>query len=282
MPPRSKSHEFVSGGDSEDAGKVYKIDIAEISAEDEPLLTGGIVVLKHFEYGLNDSKFNSDRLDLLGRLLRSPQLRVVILSTNDPMFWLFGEFLAGESRAGSMAAKEAELRRWSEALSSFEGPFRFEPDAHTPSPKEILETCTQRERIALYQLAQDDFVNPHNWFALEHLMLRGLVHRQPGEVQYRITDEAFQRCVEEEAKKRAFLTQNVADDTAWKGLKRVFVITGLALAVFVVFAWGDFFAAGLGRFAALSTVAAGLGGTVVPKLIEMAVNRGSRGGSTSA
>ena len=77
--------------------------------------------------------------------------------------------------------------------------------------------CTRDERLALYQLATDKYINPANQDVIEHLYRRGYIKREP---YFRITNQSFKHFI-----LTAELLENVQDweseanESVWESIK---------------------------------------------------------------
>ena len=86
----------------------------------------------------------------------------------------------------------------------------------------LWSTCTKRERMALYQLANEGWANCQNLAALKHLVRRGLIETRP---EFRIADEDF----------RGFILDWVSseDQREWERQDEISVWDGLKAALYV-------------------------------------------------
>jgi hypothetical protein len=184
-----------------------------------------IVVLDHFAFGCNDPASTRRKLELVERFVFKECKIVVILTTIDPLFYVeAGTGVAARPSLVALAPGE-EMDRWTKALMTFttvevSGPAP-RPD---PSYYRILwSTCTTRERIALYQLANEGWANCKNQAALQHLLKRGLIVAGP---EFRIHDEDFAEFIRQWVSaedQREWARQD--EISTWEGLKAAFFVS---------------------------------------------------------
>jgi hypothetical protein len=103
----------------------------------------------------------------------------------------------------------------------------------------LWTTCSKQERLALFQLAADGWVNPKNKDAIQELDRRGLITSQRG---FRIMNETFRRFVS-----ASTYPNEVADwetqerQSTWRALKLSLGIAGLLGGVWLFYAQQEFF-----------------------------------------
>lgn len=120
----------------------------------------------------------------------------------------------------------------------------------------LWNTCTPREKLVLWQLADQGVSNPKNNDALDQLVRRGLIrHEEP---RFVIRDPDFHKFVKTGLPPREveFLYPAKAD-TAWRGLRWVLFYSFLALVLVLAFNSADLWESGFVSIAAV-------GGTAVP------------------
>jgi hypothetical protein len=244
-----------------------------------------VAVVDEFEYGIDDPELQKKKMALVEALVKNRQVIVVIVSTVDPMFYLFEEYFDPRSLPSTgVELANQPVYKAAVVFSSFEK-YRF--TATVPPDQEryqlLWATCSRREQLALSQLATDGVVNPKNRFALSHLYSRGLVdERDAGDGICYIADEGFAGFVRSELPEKlvAMLHKSEAD-TAWHGTKSVYLVTIIAGFLFLMTMWQDVFKAGLAEIAGLMAA----GSTIVaflPSLAQLAMNIRTPGGGTDA
>jgi len=132
---------------------------------------------------------------------------------------------------GGSAAVEShgtghDVDRWARVFSSFG--FRrmrlrpLEPsDATTDYQRAVWAACTAPERVALYQLAHDGWINPKNGAAIEQLQRRGVITGIP----FRFVDPELGACVLQTVGTTDRQTWVMLDmASAWDGIRLMFVV----------------------------------------------------------
>jgi hypothetical protein len=115
----------------------------------------------------------------------------------------------------------------------------------------LWSTCTNEERLVLFQLARDGWANPKNERAIQQLERRRLVRRLPG---LRIMNESFCRFVN-----AAQLPGEVAkweedeQHSAWSALKLGLTTMGLMAGAWLLYTQQNVFQMGIGYVAAMGT-----------------------------
>jgi hypothetical protein len=105
----------------EELGQVEPHDLAELSAKDKwatVRIKGEYVCLYYFDFDLDNAETNAKKLLLLERLLYAEHVRVILLSSVDPMYFLACRHgLDPDSRSASAAP--SHLERWAAVLNRF-------------------------------------------------------------------------------------------------------------------------------------------------------------------
>jgi hypothetical protein len=115
----------------------------------------------------------------------------------------------------------------------------------------LWSTCTREERLVLFQLAQDGWVNPKNERAIQQLQRRGIIRRGSG---FRIMNDSFSRFVRNaQSPEEVARWEQEEEHSTWSAVK-----LGLGTAVMMFGAWllyaqQDVFQLGIGYVAALGT-----------------------------
>lgn len=207
---------------------LHLIDLAAVLRGD--LVSGRpvaqpVVVLDHFAYGCNDAESNRRKLELLERFVFKEGKTVVILTTIDPLFYVEAGTGVGARPSLDALAPGEVVDRWTKALIKFTtmrvvGGAPVEPSLSYY--RVLWSTCTKRERMALYQLANEGWANCQNLAALKHLVRRGLIETRP---EFRIADEDF----------RGFILEWVSseDQREWERQDEISVWDGLKAALYV-------------------------------------------------
>jgi len=195
-----------------------------------------VVAIRDFDRGLGVAETDRMKLRILERLmaLKRPK-HVLILTMIDPIYH-FGSTSDRESEQSTESVEiEPEKSRWWRVLVGFKR-LRLggSPHCHTTEECRVVwSTCSVPERIALYQLANDGWVNPKNRAALDHLQRRGLIRGIPFEFE----DKGFRSFVADEISvhdRKAW----EKDDSAglWDGIRMMFVVICFGLlAAFLFF-----------------------------------------------
>jgi len=212
-------------------GPKWTIDLEKIATEPkwaenlnlDEMPVNTVIEIQHFEHGLNDPELNTQKLILLLRLLGRentqlaavmkvppssedygrmfPTLEVIDLR-EEPFYWL--QQYEGPARdliwkecgampalwpIGAQLAKDIKAEKThseetiaSEILERADGYYRL-----------VWKECSDDQKFALAQLAEDGLVNPTNARAIRQLVRRGLITTDP---QFRLMNESFRRFVQ--------------------------------------------------------------------------------------
>jgi hypothetical protein len=113
----------------------------------------------------------------------------------------------------------------------------------------LWSTCTQDERLVLYQLAQDGWANPKNELAIQHLQRRRLVTLAPG---LRIMNESFRQFVRSSQYHEEIVSwEREGEQSVWRYLKLSLGILAVAAAAWLLYSQQQFFNAVLGYIGAI-------------------------------
>ena len=103
----------------------------------------------------------------------------------------------------------------------------------------LWATCTQDERLVLYQLAKDGWANPKNELAIQHLQRRGLIIPTPS---LRIMNESFRRFIRNSQYHEEIVTwEQQGEQSLWRSLKMSLGILAVALAAWLLYSQQQFF-----------------------------------------
>ena len=134
--------------------------------------------------------------------------------------------------------------------------------------RKLWSNCTQQERLALFQLAQDGWANPKNERAIQQLQRKRIIRRRLG---FHIMNESFRRFV-----RTAQTPDDVAkweadeEHSAWSAMKLGLATAAMMLGAWLLYAQQDVFQLGIGYLAAL--------GTASGAILGLARNLTGRGG----
>jgi hypothetical protein len=213
-----------------DFAKVMRGQSVRLEDIDEP-----VVVIEHFDYGNDNEDANRKKLDILETLAAlEPGKHVLIVTTVDPVFFFGDQAQFGHRKSLEEVTPGQDLERWSRALLGFRRVRigHLLPCETGDHGRIIWSSCTMAERVVLYQLAHDGWINPKNEAAIEQLQLRGLIKGMP----FHFADEGLRRFVS-----RSVTAENqkiwVQQDSAslWQGIRLMFVVLVLGLTAVVLF-----------------------------------------------
>jgi hypothetical protein len=209
-------------------GPKWTLDLAEVAtgpkwAELFDLNTAPVntvIEILHFEYSANDAEIDNQKFLLIDQLLRRENTRIAVVMTapvstedysrmfpalelidlrEEPFYWL----KQYEGPARDMIWKECGPLSALWPIGAQLAKDITPEDAHSEETiaSEILERadpyyrliwkeCSNNQRFALSQLAEDGLLNPSNERAIRQLVRRGLIATDP---QFRIMNESFRR-----------------------------------------------------------------------------------------
>jgi hypothetical protein len=115
----------------------------------------------------------------------------------------------------------------------------------------LWSTCTKEERLVLYQLALDGWVNPKNGRAIQQLQRRGIIRRGSG---YRLMNDSLRRFVHNaERPEEVAKWEQEEGNSGWSAMKLA-LGTGLMMCgAWLIYAQQDIFQLGIGYLTALGT-----------------------------
>lgn len=111
------------------------------------------------------------------------------------------------------------------------------------------ELCTRDERLLLYQLANDKFINPYNLEVIKHLYRRGYIERDP---YFKVANDSFKHYIVS-----AELVENFAEwereaaKSIWADLKVPLFVTLVFLTGLLIYIASDTIEVTLGLLTAL-------------------------------
>ncbi len=220
-----------------------------------------VIEILHFEYGLNDPKNDEQKKILIGRLLQRKNTQLaavmkvppspdeygmfssleVIDLREEPLLWkklyegpaedlIWKECgpMAALWPIGAQLAKDIQTEKIhseetvaSEILERADGYYRL-----------IWKECSDDQKFALAQLAEDGLLNPTNARAIRQLVRRGLITTDP---QFRLMNESFRRFVRSaktERLKQEWLRESRR--SGWGKMHGVFFTTMIFLGAFLL------------------------------------------------
>jgi hypothetical protein len=331
-------------GMAQKASHGYAVDIAAMAATGKwkPTLPADrVIILDHFEYGMDDAALNMKKLELLERLVYVESRTIVILCTLDPMFYLVAGFPNTVSTDPGNGSASAQVRdRWASILSAFyKGKFddktskQFdiqlgkmqEQGKNSPAlimlinvvrqecnhtailrriglrllpprikqsalanesglREEIMEdvldradayyrslwsTCTEDERLVLYQLAKDGWANPKNSKAIQELKRRGLIFWSSG---FRVMNKSFRQFVlDYQYPEDLAAWNNEVRQSTWRAVRSSILVAGVLLVVWLVYSQQQVVHVAVGYVGAIGGAAAAVAG-----LVSSLRNRGTK------
>ncbi len=220
-----------------------------------------VIEILHFEYGLNDPKNDEQKKILIGRLLERENTQLaavmkvppspdeygmfrpleVIDLREEPLHWkklyegpakdlIWRECgpMAALWPIGAQLAKDLQTEKIhseetvaSEILERADGYYRL-----------IWKECSDDQKFALAQLAEDGLLNPTNARAIRQLVRRGFITTDP---QFRLMNESFRRFVRSattEGLKQEWLRESRR--SGWGKMHGVFFTTMIFLGAFLL------------------------------------------------
>jgi hypothetical protein len=193
-----------------------------------------VVVLDRFDDHLHDAAANEKKLELLERLTsQRPEKRIVIVTTVDPVFFFGPDSHVSDRWSREAHAASHAMERWAAVLAHF----RRRRVADEP-PGDALErarqlwaTCTTTERVSLYQLAHDGWVNPNNEAALQQLEQRGVIAGRP----YGFVDPVLRSFVSKRIGRHDRRVWERESTRVWDGIRLMLVVVIFAVLAAALF-----------------------------------------------
>lgn len=218
----------------------------------------GLVIVAHSMGGLIVQRALLDDSNLAGRTKG---------------LFLFGTPSAGLKKAGLFSFLKPQLRNMNsdsdfirslrrdwDGLYRNGTPFKFLSiavediidqvlDMATPHYRRIWSTCSTNEKVFLFRLAQEGFVNWQMKRTLRSLIRRRFVVAAPN---FRLMNESFRRFVLRAERPEVFQEwEKAVEASMWSRIKMPIIFSVIALAVFFFVTQGEAFHQSLGIFAAL-------------------------------
>jgi hypothetical protein len=237
-----------------------------------------LIVISSFEVGVKDPQKRETTLELLEEIVEDPKRKLLLVSTIDPVYYLYAGRLQDLKKL-----QNGELRtysRWLNVFNSFETR-RVVPKQDRVFSQEdwhaLWDTCSEREQLALWHLANYRVINPKNTGAVEHLYRRGILIYVEAAQHFEIFRREFKDFIVSDLTGRQIeLLMSSHRDTAWNGLKWVLIYTGLALPLFLAFTTADFWDLGLGKLLTFGSAGAAALQTI-SKFADMAGSKFGKG-----
>ena len=216
-----------------------------------------VVILDAFDYAGDDECWTRSKVGLLETLLFQEQKAVILLAKAHPETRSLDRI--AELQWGSAPNREhlvALHRRFLWILGQFEV-FRYgdwpRADAATETEgacRELWESCTLGEKLVLYQVAQDGWVNPQNADAIRHLCRRGLISLAP---MWRVDHPGLRAFLE-----NASVAEEIHQHTSrvgtsdWQLARSLFVVAAMLLLAMVLSTQEQSFTTVMGWLAAFA------------------------------
>lgn len=217
-----------------DVGLIDCRDILRGVAVDYSRISQPVVAILHLDYHLDSADGNRQKLELLeGLLAQHPSKRVVVVAESDPVFHFGAASALGSRSLLESVTPGQEADRWARVFLSFTRMRLPAGSAMTPEQCRVVwSTCTAPERVALHQLARDQWANPKNEAALQQLQLRGLITGVP----FQFADDSLQSFVHHAVGAKDRKTWELQDDASlWDGIRLMFLVLGLGAGAAVLF-----------------------------------------------
>jgi hypothetical protein len=136
----------------------------------------------------------------------------------------------------------------------------------------LWSTCTKEERLVLYQLALDGWVNPKNDRAIQQLQRRGIIHKGSG---FRLMNDSLRRFVRNaERPEEVAKWESEEGNSAWSAVKLALGTGLMMFGAWLIYAQQDVFQLGIGYLTAL--------GTASSAVIGLTRNLKGKGGEASS
>ncbi len=122
----------------------------------------------------------------------------------------------------------------------------------------LWSSCTKEERMVLYQLALDGWVNPKNGRAIQQLQRRGIIRRGSG---YRLMNDSLRQFVHSaERPEEVAKWEQEEGNSAWSALKLALGTGLMMFGAWLIYAQQDVFQLGIGYLTALGTASSAVVG----------------------
>lgn len=136
----------------------------------------------------------------------------------------------------------------------------------------LYSNCTKGERLVLFQLAHDGWVNPKNERAIQQLQRRGVIRKGSG---FRFMNRSFCQFVRNEQRPDEVARwEQEEEHSTWSAVKLGLSTALLMLGAWLLYAQQDVFQLGIGYIAAL--------GTATGAVLNLTRNLTGRGGSAKS
>jgi hypothetical protein len=219
-----------------------------------------VLVIASFETGLGRHR-SGQTLDFVNKLLAVPECKLVIMSSVEPITYLFDSLLLNNTHPVEQDLKRCE--GWVNAMIAFEGRLTEElkesvDKGDTGDTYFLWSHCTNRQKLALWQMVQFGMANRVNQIAIDQLAAGFLVtyNEDTGRmIVARPLDNLILRSESIRKEVRLLLESRV--DTLWQGFKGSLFVTAIAGAVFFAVTW-----TALSFWSELFVTVASLGGAV--------------------
>jgi len=217
---------------------VFVIDYDDISAGasvEYASIKEPVVAIQHFDHHFGDEEADRKKLHMLEKLATlNPHKYVLITTTIDPVYHFgAGPDLGNQESLESLGPGQ-RLSRWWRVLLAFKRMrLAGSQSCETIEQGRLLwSTCSTAERVALYQLAHDGWVNPRNKAALDQLQLRGLIR----DIPFRFDDDGLRKFVSHAVSAQDRKAWERKDNASlWDGIRLMFVVVGIGILAAVLF-----------------------------------------------
>jgi hypothetical protein len=246
---------------------VFVMDLADLASSGavDVKTIRPIILIKNIDHRLGEPEIDRKKLEILERIRStSSSKKLVIVSTIDPVYYFRARSGFASSQSPESGVNESDLYRWSRLLVDFNRKLLTGTSSADPRERArlIWSSCSTQERVVLYQLAHDGWVNHKNSAAIEELQLRGIIKGIP----FHFKNGALRQFVLEISSREARTLEKEQIASTWEGIRlSLFVVL---LGLFSVFVFSNqqtalfYIATGTGILATLSrlfTEAQGLG-----------------------
>lgn len=193
------------------------------------------------------NKQSERALKILNDLVRNPSNSVLLLSSMDPVSFLFEPLLYSSEVSSDLKLCKA----WVNALVSFDFVVSEEllhsvQSGTTEESYFVWTNCSNREKLALWQLTRFGLVNRSNRRAIEQLIKKSLVCYSSETGRITVAPRLNELILKSEMiEKEVMLLLESRVDTAWQGLKGALGVTAVAGLLFFAIrvtefsSWGE-------------------------------------------
>jgi len=242
-------------------------DMAASSATELEQIPETIIAIQNFEHGIGVAETDRKKLRILERLhsLKIPK-HIVIVTMIDPVYFFGSGWSLSANESSDLLDSDQDRPRWWRILRDFKrrrltGASRC---TELEQGRLVWSTCSVAERVALYQLAHDGWVNPRNRAALDQLQLRGLIK----EIPFQFEDDGLRQFVSDGVSAHDRKAWEMNDSASiWDGIRMMIIVICIGLLAALLF---------FNQQSTLGYILTGVGVlTPLSKLVSEALNFGS-------